>query len=156
MTLPFQFELPHPHSIDISVSNADIDAYKHVNNSVYVVWCDQTAWSHSAALGLPIERCLELDRGMAVIRTLIKYERPALLGDALQSATWILPATSRLCVKRRFQIVRPSDGLTLARAEVEYACIELSTGRPVRWPPEFKRYATEPDVVAALTTLSAI
>jgi len=148
------YDLPNPHLLNIKVDAGDIDAYNHVNNAVYVTWCDRVAWDHSRALGLPIERCLELDRGMAVVRTLITYLRPALSHDALTIATWVLPAVSRLCVRRRFQIVRISDGVTLARAEIEYACIELSSGRPARWPLEFREcYASLPAVLHALGDL---
>ena len=112
-----------------------------------MTWCDRIAWDHSAALGLPIERCLELDRGMAVVRTVIQYLRPALLGDVVHVATWIVPVESRLRVRRRFQIKRLADESTLARAEIEYVCIELSSGRPMRWPPEFReRYVSIPEV----------
>jgi len=149
-----EFDLPAPHIIDLEVGAADIDAYNHVNNAVYVTWCDRIAWDHSAALGLPIERCLEIDRGMAVVRTVIQYLRPALLGDVVHVATWIVPVDSRLRVRRRFQIVRLADESTLARAEIEYACIELSSGRPMRWPPEFReRYVSIPEVAVASTTL---
>jgi acyl-CoA thioester hydrolase len=154
MSVANGFDLPAPHVIDLEVGAADIDAYNHVNNAVYVTWCDRSAWEHSAALGLPIERCLEIDRGMAVVRTVIQYLRPALLGDVVHVATWIVPVDSRLRVRRRFQIVRLTDESTLARAEIEYACIELSSGRPTRWPPEFReRYVSIPDVAAASTTL---
>lgn len=148
------FDLPSPHIIDLEVGAADIDAYNHVNNAVYVTWCDRIAWDHSAALGLPIERCLEIDRGMAVVRTVIQYLRPALLGDVVHVATWIVPVDSRLRVRRRFQIKRLSDDSTLARAEIEYACIELSSGKPMRWPPEFReRYVSIPEAATASATL---
>jgi acyl-CoA thioester hydrolase len=151
------YDLPNPHLLNLTVDASDIDAYQHVNNAVYVTWCDRVAWDHSATLGLPLERCLELDRGMAVLRTVITYLRPALCNDVLTVATWLLPAPSRLCVRRRFQVVRPSDGVTLARAEIEYACIELSTGRPTRWPPEFREcYASLPAVLAVLADLPAL
>jgi acyl-CoA thioester hydrolase len=151
------FDLPSPHCVAAAVRAADIDAYRHVNNAVYVTWCDRAAWHHSAALGLPIERCLELDRGMAVVRTTIAYLRPALPDDVVTIATWLLPAQSRLCVRRRFQMLRASDDVTLARAEIDYACIVLSSGRPARWPPEFHaRYASLPEVVAALPDLPMI
>jgi acyl-CoA thioester hydrolase len=134
------------------VEPRDIDAYNHVNNAVYVVWCDRCAWHHSAALGLPLQRCLELDRGMAVLRTVMSYVRPALQGDELRVATWLLPGSSKLTLRRRFQIVR--DAVTLARAEVEYACIQLSSGRPMRWPAEFQEgYRCLPAVVAAASAL---
>ena len=148
-------DLPSPHCYDVTVLAADIDSYQHVNNAVYVTWCDRAAWHHSAALGLPIERCLELDRGMAVVRTTIAYLRPALLDDAVTIATWLLPAESRLCVRRRFQVVRKSDATTLARAEIEYACIVLSSGRPARWPKEFARYASLAEVLFALPNAPA-
>jgi acyl-CoA thioester hydrolase len=151
------FDLPQPHGIDLEVGAADIDAYNHVNNTVYVTWCDRIAWDHSAALGLPIERCLEIDRGMAVVRTVIQYLRPALLGDVVHVATWIVPVDSRLRVRRRFQIKRLVDESTLARAEIEYVCIELSSGRPMRWPPEFReRYVSIPEVAAASATLAPL
>jgi acyl-CoA thioester hydrolase len=151
------YDLPNPHLLNLTVDANDIDAYRHVNNAVYVTWCDRVAWDHSTALGLPLERCLELDRGMAVVRTLITYLRPALHNDSLTIATWILPASSRLCVRRRFQIVRMSDAITLARAEIEYVCIELSSGRPTRWPPEFReRYTSLPAVLAAFAHLPAL
>ena len=38
---------------------------------------------------------------------------------------------------RRFQVIRVSDGVTLLRAAMRFACIELSSGRPRRLPPEF-------------------
>jgi acyl-CoA thioester hydrolase len=151
------FDLPAPHLIELAVGASDIDAYNHVNNAVYVTWCDRSAWEHSAALGLPIERCLEIDRGMAVVRTVIQYLRPALLGDAVHVATWIVPVDSRLRVRRRFQIKRTTDESTLARAEIEYACIELSSGRPTRWPPEFReRYVSIPEVAAASAVLEPL
>ena len=154
MSIAKGFDLPGPHIIDLEVGAADIDAYNHVNNAVYVTWCDRIAWDHSAALGLPIERCLEIDRGMAVVRTVIQYLRPALLGDVVHVATWIVPVDSRLRVRRRFQIVRLADESTLARAEIEYACIELSSGRQMRWPPEFReRYVSIPEVAVASATL---
>lgn len=151
MSAPEELDLPEPHVIELMVGTADIDAYNHVNNAVYVTWCDRSAWEHSAALGLPLERCLELDRGMAVVRTVIQYLRPALLGDVVHVATWIVPVESRLRVRRRFQIKRLADDTTLARAEIEYVCIELSRGRPTRWPPEFReRYVSRPQVEAAI------
>src|SRR5262245_24967058 len=138
MISPETWDLPSPHVMRIAVEPSDIDAYQHVNNAVYVTWCDRVAWDHSAVLGLPVDRCVEMDRGMAVVRTTIAYLRPAFAGDDLVMATWLLPAESRLCVRRRFQLRRATDEMTLMRAEVEYACIELTSGRPTRWPPEFR------------------
>lgn len=151
------WDLPAPFVASVEVVAADIDAYEHVNNAVYMSWFDRAAWEHSAALGLPIHACLRLDRGMAVLRSVIAYLRPALLGDTVQIATWLLPGDSKLRVGRRFQVRRAADSATLARAEVAYACIELSRGRPARWPPEFRQaYVPQPEVVNAAMTLAPL
>jgi acyl-CoA thioester hydrolase len=151
------WDLPAPYVALIAVAAADIDAYEHVNNAVYMTWFDRAAWEHSAALGLPIEKCLQLDRGMAVLRSLIAYLRPAVLGDSIRVATWLLPAEGKLRVRRRFQVQREADRTTLARAQIEYACIELSSGRPARWPPEFREHYVSLDgVLHAAKSLAPI
>jgi acyl-CoA thioester hydrolase len=156
-TFEADWDLPVPFLAFVSVSRADIDAYDHVNNSVYMTWFDRAAWEHSAALGLPIETCLQLDRGMAVVRSVIAYLRPALLGDGIHVATWLLPADGKLRVRRRFQVRRAAKGTTLARAEIEYACIELSSGRPARWPPEFREgYVALDEVMRASAALAPV
>ena len=94
---------------------------------------------------------------MAVVRSVIAYLRPAVLGDTIRVATWLLPADGKLRVRRRFQVRREAGGATLARAEIEYACIELSSGRPARWPPEFReRYVALDEVMLAGGTLAPV
>jgi acyl-CoA thioester hydrolase len=134
-----KFDLPTPHVIELTVRAEDIDAYGHVNNAVYLTWLDQAAWSHSASLGVPLEHCVAVRRGMAATRIEIDYLRAARAGDVVQSATWIVSADARLRAERRFQIVRAADGETLARARVDYVCINLESGRAVRMPQRFAR-----------------
>ena len=133
------FDLPAPHVIELSVQAADIDAYGHVNNAIYLTWLDRAAWSHSAALGVPLEHCLALRRGMAAQRVEIDYLRAAQRGDAVQAATWIIAGDGRWRAERRFQIRRPRDGATLARARIDYVCINLDSGRAARMPETFAR-----------------
>jgi acyl-CoA thioester hydrolase len=133
------FDLPAPHVVELAVQPEDIDAYDHVNNAVYLTWLDRAAWSHSAALGVPLERCVALRRGMAAQRIEIDYLRAAMKGDVVQAATWIVSADARLRAERRFQIRRVADGATLARARIDYVCINLDSGRAARMPQLFAR-----------------
>jgi acyl-CoA thioester hydrolase len=133
------FDFPAPHAIEVTVQAEDIDAYGHVNNAVYLTWLDRVAWSHSAALGVSLEQCLALRRGMAAQRIEIDYLRAALAGDVVQAATWIVSADRRLRAQRRFQIRRVADGGTLARARIDYVCINLDSGRAARMPELFAR-----------------
>jgi acyl-CoA thioester hydrolase len=133
------YDHPAPHVIELVVRAEDIDAYGHVNNAVYLTWLDRAAWSHSAALGVPLEQCVTMRRGMAALRTEIDFVRAALSGDRVRIATWIAGSNGRLRVERRFQVVRAADDATLARARTEYVCINLDSGRAARMPEIFAR-----------------
>ena len=138
-TVDAAFDFPAAHVIELEVQPADIDFYDHVNNAVYLTWLDRAAWSHSASLGVPLAQCLAMRRGMAAQRIEIDYLRAALRGDRIQAATWIVSADGRLRAERRFQIKRMTDGATLARARIDYVCINLDSGRAVRMPEAFAR-----------------
>ncbi len=126
-----------PHVLLTRVAPGDIDGLQHTNNAVYVRWCEQVAWSHSVSLGLDLERYRELDRAMAITRSEFDYLQSSREGDEVAVATWIVDWDRRLTMSRRFQIIRVADGVTLLRAAMRFACIELSSGRPRRLPPEF-------------------
>jgi acyl-CoA thioester hydrolase len=134
-----QFDHPAAHVVELAVQPEDIDVYEHVNNAVYLTWLDRAAWSHSAALGVPLGQCVALRRGMAAHRIEIEYLRAAVRGDVVQAATWIVGTDGRLRAERRFQVRRKTDGETLARARIDYVCINLDSGRAVRMPASFAR-----------------
>ena len=52
-------------------------------------------------------------------------------------ATWIVAWDGKLTMARRFQVIRVADGVTLLRAAMRFACVELSSGRPRRLPQAF-------------------
>jgi len=131
------WDLPEPFVIDISVNAEDIDGLGHANNAVYVSWLERCAWRHSQRLGLDLAEYRRLDRAMAVVRHEIDYLAAAYEGEELQMATWIVESDQKLRMDRRFQLVRPADGVTLLRARTTFVCIELSSGRPRRMPVEF-------------------
>jgi acyl-CoA thioester hydrolase len=137
-----QWDFPNPFTLQLIVANEEIDDYQHVNNAAYVRWLDRCAWAHSTALGVSIEDCKRMDRGMAVLRSEIDYLAPAYLDERITIATWIVHNDGKLRVSRRFQIVADHSGETLVRATVNYVCLILSSGRPARLPPIFlQRYA---------------
>jgi acyl-CoA thioester hydrolase len=148
LCLPLAFTSTH------LVAAEEIDEYAHVNNTVYLRWLDGIAWAHSMKLGLPLERCLALRRGMAVRHTRVDYLEAALLADSLLLATWIVACDGRLRCTRRFEILRVADGRRVLDAEIDYFCLNLDTGKPCRFPREFVEcYAVNSDVAAAYAAL---
>lgn len=120
-----------------TVTADDVDDLNHTNNTVYVRWCEEAAWEHSAQLGLTVDSYRHLDRAMAVVEGRYKYLQASYLDEEIETATWIVYWDKRLTMTRHFQIRRANDGATLLRGEVRFACIEISSGRPRRLPPEF-------------------
>lgn len=146
--------LPSAFTSTHQVIAAEIDEYAHVNNTVYLQWLDGIAWAHSAKLGLPVERCLALRRGMAVRHTRVDYLEAAFLADSLLLATWIVGCDGRLRCTRRFEILRLADGKRVLDAEIDYFCLNLDTGKPCRFPHEFvENYTVIPEVAAAYLKL---
>lgn len=131
------WERSNPFVIDIEVTADDIDGLGHANNAVYVSWLERSAWRHSQFLGLDLAEYRRLDRAMAVLRHEIDYLASAYEGQQLQMATWIVESDQRLKMDRRFQLIRPEDGVTLLRAKTTFVCIEVSSGKPKRMPAEF-------------------
>ncbi len=131
------WDYPSPYILPLRAVSADIDEFDHVNNAVYVRWMEECAWQHSIDLGLGFAEYQALDRGMAVLRHEIDYLASAYEGETFEMATWITHSDQRLRMDRYFQLVRVSDGVTLLRAKTTFVCIELSSGRPRRMPPEF-------------------
>ncbi len=145
------WDLPSPFLHRVSAQPADIDAYGHVNNAVYLRWLDEAAWAHSTALGVPPGHCVRTRRGMVVWRSQLHFQAPAFAGDALEIATWLVFEDAKLRVDRRFQVRRMADGRTLLRGLIHYVCADLDSGRPRRMPPEFaSRYRPLPEVATAL------
>lgn len=131
-----QWALPAPFTTHIEVGETSLDGFGHVNNKEYIQWLETCMWQHSEALGIPLSRCLELNRGMAIRRTEVDYLRAAFAGDRLIIGTWITH-TDRLKSERKFEIFRLSDGVKLLQAKMDFVCINLQTGAPTRLPEAF-------------------
>ncbi|QSP95893.1 acyl-CoA thioesterase [Marinobacter salinisoli] len=137
------WDLPDPFTMEIRVAADDTDRLGHANNVVYVRWLEEVSWAHIASLGMTWDLHERTGRAMAITRTEIDYLGAANTGDHLVLGTWITGFDGRLRSSRQFQLVRPADGKTLARAISTHACVNLETQRPARAPQAFR------DILAA-------
>ena len=112
----------------VLVLPSDIDEQNHVNNTVYLRWVQDVATAHWLAIASPeVQETI----GWVVLRHEIDYKRPAYLGEELVVRTWLegmtAATTERVC-----EIVRPADGLLLAKARTIWCAVDPATGRPKR------------------------
>ena len=133
----FNWDYPEPFTRKSVVQPEDIDGLQHTNNTVYVKWCEQVAWAHSVALGLDLDTYRSLDRAMAITHSEYHYLQASQEGNEVITGTWIVNWDRRLTMQRRFQVNRISDGACLLRGGMQFACIEISSGKPRRLPEAF-------------------
>jgi len=107
----------------------------HANNVFYIAWLQAAAMAHSAAQGWPGPRYRELGQGWVVRSHAIEYLLPAYAGDHVVVETWVA-SMKKVTSLRRYRIVRHGDGALLATAETNWAFVDLTSGKPVRIPPE--------------------
>lgn len=131
------WDYPQAFTIPAKPHFEDIDGLNHTNNAVYVQWCEKVGWAHSESLGLILADYQRLDRAMAIRRGEYEYLLPTSLNEELTLATWLTASDGKLTMERRFQLIRNSDQATVLRARWDLVCIELSSGKARRMPPQF-------------------
>jgi len=118
-----------------TVTDNEIDEQGHANNVFYVVWMQDAAIAHSAALGWTAERYLQLGAGWVARSHTIEYLRPAMAGDEIIVQTHVADM-KRVTSRRVYRIIRRSDHELLAKAETNWAFIDYATRKPARIPAE--------------------
>jgi acyl-CoA thioester hydrolase len=138
------WERSKPFVIDVTVGEEHIDGYGHVSNHFYNAWMTDCMFAHSAAVGLTEKICLEMKRGMAVRSIRAELLRSAYQSDQLKVGNWLIVNDGKLRATRLFQILNSTTGETLVRAEMDFICTNLESGRPVKMPELFvKKYCVD-------------
>jgi len=146
MHLDWRFD--NPFTREFTVSAGYIDALGHTNNTIYSQWCEETAWAHSAALGMDAAGYQRLDRAMAIQRAEYDYLLPSFAGETLLVGTWLTAMQRKLTMERCFQIFNRQTGSLLLQGKWQLVCIRIGTGKPVKMPTEFIQ-AYAPHIISA-------
>ena len=77
-------------------------------------------------------------RGLVVVEALLHYRRPAFFDDELTLITNLVEL-GKVSLRFDYEVLR--DGEALVTGHTRHACIDLSTGKPVRMPEELLRLA---------------
>ena len=135
----FDWDYKNPHILEFQVLKENIDILGHVNNKVYLDWCEIVSWDHSKSLGISPETYQDLRCACVVINNKIEYLGSLFENDSIIISTWITKTDSRLKLSRFFQVIRLADNKTVFRSNVDYVCISLDTYKPIRMPDLLKK-----------------
>jgi acyl-CoA thioester hydrolase len=127
--------VPAVYHWEHAILDEEIDGQDHANNVAYVEWLQAAAVGHSTAQGWPGSRYKESGFGWVVRRHTIEYLQPAHAGDTIVVRTWV-STMRRVSSMRQYEILRPSDGTLLAKAETLWAFIDYAARQPRRIAPE--------------------
>lgn len=116
----------HVHPVEVGASA--IDANGHANNVEFVRWMQEAAVAHADAAGCTAAT-LAAGATWVVRSHQIDYARPAMEGDRIEVRTWV-ENVRRAFSLRKYEFVRPSDGVTLARGQTDWVFLDAATARP--------------------------
>mgnify|MGYP000321359967 CR=1 FL=1 len=113
-------------TLNIKVSDDDIDTLDHVNNLVYVKWMDDIATTHWNFLTKenPLPQYI-----WVVMRHEIDYLKQAGLGDEITVKTWV--GETRGITSVRFMEFYKGEDL-LVKAKTIWAMLDAKTYKPAR------------------------
>jgi acyl-CoA thioester hydrolase len=137
VTSKFAVAAPHRFTMTLSVPADAIDELGHVSNLKYIAWMQEVAIQHSAARGWPVERYFQSGAVWVVHSHYISYLRPAFEGEIVVVETWVAEAKQSSSL-RKYMVLRPRDGATLAEAETNWVFVDRKTGRPCRIPDDLR------------------
>ncbi len=138
-SMSFDWDYKNPHILEFQVLKENIDVLGHVNNKVYLDWCEIVSWDHSKSLGISPQTYQDLRCACVVIKNKIEYLGSLFENDRILISTWITKTDSRLKLSRLFQVIRIEDNKTVFRSNVDYVCISLDTYKPIRMPDLLKK-----------------
>jgi acyl-CoA thioester hydrolase len=125
--------MPAIYEHRLVVQDDEIDLLGHVYNLRYLQWMIDAAVAHSAAQGWGNEDYLRIGQGWVVRAHEIEYLAPAHAGEPIAVRTWIADF-KRVTSRRRYRVVRETDGRTLAEGATNWAFIDFATRRLIRIP----------------------
>jgi acyl-CoA thioester hydrolase len=120
----------------LHVASCEVDSFSHVNNAVYLQYCERARNDYMLQRGLRFDDFKKWGAGPVLFRAALDYRRPAIVDDELRVHGEIVSGG-----RTRFQIVhrfeRGSDQAEICVAHLEFAFVSLDSGRPCRIPRAF-------------------
>ena len=121
----------------VEVRSYELDAFDHVNHSVFLNYLEYARYEALREGGFPYEEMIGRGWGGYVVRLEIDYVSQARLGDRLRIRTWAQSRRRSSLVIAQHITREGEPEVEVARAVVTAVWVD-SAGRPMRVPAEVK------------------
>ncbi|MEL3907339.1 MAG: thioesterase family protein [Treponema sp.] len=123
-----------PQVIELEVRSYELDSYNHVNNAVYLNYLEYARMEFLKRIGFDYKGLIADGYMLYVTHIDIRYKYSARLHDKLNIEVSSLKLGKLSGTFR--QIIKNSDGLICAEAEVSWGCVD-TTGKPSKIPEQY-------------------
>lgn len=129
--------MTYVHTVPFKVRLYELDSLGHVNNAVYLRYCEQAAMEASESAGYTLDKYKEKGWLWIIKHTILEHVAPAFYGDVIEVTTWVSQITPASTF-REYLLTRRSDGALIARARSRWVLLDAKSGRPLRMPEEMR------------------
>jgi acyl-CoA thioester hydrolase len=123
---------------ELRVRSCDVDSFGHVNNAVYLMYAEAARNDYMLQRGLIFADFERWKAGPVLFSAKLDYKSPARTDDEL-----VITGHMQNQGRTRFGIVHEmllkKDSRLICRAELVFAFVDLTTGRPCRIPEPFAK-----------------
>lgn len=122
----------------LRVRSCDTDSFGHVNNAAYLRYCEGARNDYMIERGLRFADLAKWQAGPVLTAARLEFKTPAWTDDELL-VHGTLSFVGRIRFRIDHEIERERDGALVCAASLDFAFVDLSTGRPCRIPEAFLR-----------------
>src|SRR5690606_23771258 len=120
----------------LRVRSCDTDSFGHVNNAVYLRYCEGARNDYMLERGLAFADFAKWQAGPVLTTAHLEFKAPAWTDDELLVHGMLtFTGRTRFCIDHKIE--RGGDGATICLVRLDFAFVELATGRPCRIPEAF-------------------
>lgn len=120
------------------VRSCDVDSFGHVNNAVYLQYCEGARNDYMLERGLIFSNFVQWNAAPVLIFARLEYRQPAHTDDEL-NIFGELERQGRTRFQIRHEIVNTATEVLICRADLDFAFVHLDSGKPCRIPDPFIR-----------------
>ncbi len=130
---------PIKYKGSLDVRFADLDPYGHVNSKHYLDYVSTTRLNYMAnEMRVPLDSVTARGIGFYLVKSTINYLRPIVGLQRIQVSSHVAEIKGSKVLVIPFEVQNPDGSITFSEGTLEYAIVDMKTGKLVQAPEWIK------------------